>query len=100
MIACTSPCRTVRFSPLTMGLSPMLMWRSLISSWLMKIWEMGVRRWRWNEVAPSIDAVRVARSAAAVGQLDAPRIETRRQQLAQAPHHVLGELDIVHLAAA
>ena len=35
MMACTSPGLIVRLKPLTMDFSPMLMWRSLISSWLM-----------------------------------------------------------------
>src|SRR5258708_1688404 len=82
MMACTSPCLTVRLRPLTMAFSPMLMCRSLITSW-----DMGL-----------IGAVRVVGGAAAEGELDRVRVEARGQQPAQLLQRVGGQGDVVHLA--
>src|SRR6478736_7967248 len=92
MMACTSPCLIVRVRPLTMGLSPMLMERSLISSWLMS------GRGKLKDESGKRARRSVRGGLAAEVELDGAGVETGGQDRAQLVHEVRRQLDIVDLA--
>src|SRR6478736_2744293 len=91
MMACTSPCLIVRFRPLTIGLSPMLMWRSLISSLLMSERGKGRRKEEGRDGS-------VALGRAAEIQLDGAGVEAGGQDGTELSHEILRQLDVVDLA--